>query len=545
MRPFFLGRSHGRSRLPDNPAAFRRRSHSVLNLRAARLISDMLQDKQIKLALTVAAFVLAAVVMLSHRPWSQIEAGDEAIWDYMAQSILRGQVPYRDVVEIKMPLSAYMGALAIATGKLVGVRDVMAIRALQVLMVGLLSTITFLVGEVYLRNRLGALIGFLVPLASWHFAEWMVAGTEPKLPMILFGMLALLLLARDRPFWAGFCSMLSCLCWQPGLLFTGTILLVASNYLTTWRDGRALRVVGGAVVPLAILLVYFFIVGELGDLWDWTIRYNYSVYAPETMRAAGDALTHLWRVLLRVLGPGIVLVAIGCIGLGMFGIECVRDRLRKETPRPRYMFKDALLIPPLVYFAFCLVNFQSGPDLIPYFPFIGLFAGWFFVETSELISASRILRRVTFARSLPRLWLSSAVVIVITLVLYRSTVSAFEHGPKLQDQDRAFEVVSRRLVPGDRIYAHGVTELLVLLGRPNMNPYIFLDRGKDDYVARKAGDGFGRVVDQMESLAPKIVALSRLAKVAHRGELEDWTRVHYDRLDVPGYDNIYIRKDER
>lgn len=494
--------------------------------------------------LAATAFILSVGVMLTHRPWSQIEAGDEAIWDYMAQSILRGEIPYRDVVEIKTPLSAYMGALAILAGKLVGLRDVMAIRALHVLMVGLLSAITFLVAEIYLRNRLGALIGFLVPLASWHFAEWMVAGTEPKLPMTLFGMLALLLLARDRPFWAGVCSMLSFLCWQPGLLFAGTSLVVASNYFTTWRDGRALKVVGGAVIPLAIVLGYFLSVGALGDLWDWTIRYNYSVYAPETMRTSADALTHLWRVLLRVFGAGIVLVAISLIGLVMFGIERVRDRLRKETPRPRYMFRDALLIPPLVYLAFCLVNFQSGPDLIPFFPFIGLFAGWFFVEASELVSVSRMRAGGSVSPSLPGLLLRSAVAIVLTLVLYRSIISAFEHGPKLEDQHRAFAVVSSRLTPGDRIYVHGLTELLVLLDRTNMNPYIFLDRGKDDYAARKAGDGFGRVVDQMESLAPKIVALSRLAKVAHRAELEDWARTHYDRLDVPGYDNIYVRRDE-
>jgi hypothetical protein len=208
------------------------------------------------------------------------------------------------------------------------------------------------------------------------------------------------------------------------------------------------------------------------------------------------------------------------------------------------MFREALLIPPLVYLAFCLVNFQSGPDLIPFFPFIGLFAGWFCVETSEMISVSTMHTRGTFSRSLARVWLRSAVVIVLTLVFYRSIVSAFEHRPKLQDQDRAFEVISSRLAPGYRIYVHGTAEILVLLNRANMNPYIFLDRGKDDYIARKSGDEFGRVVDQMESVAPKIVALSRLAKVAHRAELEDWARVHYDRLDVPGYDNIYTRKSE-
>jgi DolP-mannose mannosyltransferase len=491
----------------------------------------------------IAAFLMGVAVILAHRPWSQMEIGDEAIWDYIAQSIVRGQVPYRDIVEIKTPLSAHMGALAILGGKLVGLRDVMSIRALHVVMVGFLSVITLLTGETYLRNRLSAIIAFLVPLASWHFAEWMAAGTEPKLPMTLFGMLSLLLFAKDRPFWAGFCSMLSCLCWQPGLLFTGSLLLVASNYFTTWRDGRALRVVAGAVIPLAILLLYFFHVRALGDLWDWTIRYNYSIYAAETSRAFGEALIHLWHVLLRVFGAGIVVVAISLIGLMLFGIQRVRERLERKTIRPGESFRDVLLIPPLVYLGFCLINFQSGPDLIPFFPFIGLFAGWFFVETGKTFSGW--LSRKNSRRLAPRLVPGLALVVTAGLILYRSMVAALEQRPQLKDQDIAFETVSSRLMPFDRIYVHGTAELLVLLDRPNMNPYIFLDRGKDDYIARRLGDGFGLVIDQMELLAPKIVALSKLAKVSHRAELEGWVSAHYDKLDVSGYDGIYIRKSQR
>ena len=50
--------------------------------------------------LAVIAFVLGALVMLAYRPWRQFEAGDTAVYDYIAQSILRGQMPYRDVVDI-------------------------------------------------------------------------------------------------------------------------------------------------------------------------------------------------------------------------------------------------------------------------------------------------------------------------------------------------------------------------------------------------------------------------------------------------------------
>ena len=86
--------------------------------------------------LALAAFIVGASVTLAHRPWSQPEGGDEAIWDYVAQCIVRGQAPYRDVVEIKSPLSAYMSAGAIGIGRSVGLRDVIAIRLQNVLTPG-------------------------------------------------------------------------------------------------------------------------------------------------------------------------------------------------------------------------------------------------------------------------------------------------------------------------------------------------------------------------------------------------------------------------
>ena len=200
-------------------------------------------------SITLAAFLMASAVMLMHMPFTQAESGDEAIWDYVAQSVLRGQVPYRDVIEIKSPGSAYLSALAIAAGRLLGTRDVIAVRVWEVILVGLLSALTFLVAEAYLKSSIAALIASLIPLMSNPFAEWMVAGTQAKLPMIAFGMLSLLLIAKDRPFWAGFCSMISCLCWQPGLLFAGVSFLIFSRYFTRWRDMKALKVAAGTIAP--------------------------------------------------------------------------------------------------------------------------------------------------------------------------------------------------------------------------------------------------------------------------------------------------------
>src|SRR6185369_331319 len=225
-------------------------STSVAQLGWLKLIEAA--DRRIVCA---AVFLASVVLMLAWRLYNQIEGGDAAIWDYVAQGILRGEVPYRDVAEIKGPASAYLSALAMWLGKAVGLRDILAVRFMQIALGGVLSSITFLVAETYLRQRFTGLIAALLPLTQVHFVSWIEGGTQPKLTMIAFGMLSLLLIAEDRPFWAGVCSMLSCLSWQPGLLFSGIAVLMFSRYLTTWRDMRAVKALTGAALPLIVVVI--------------------------------------------------------------------------------------------------------------------------------------------------------------------------------------------------------------------------------------------------------------------------------------------------
>jgi hypothetical protein len=131
---------------------------------------------------------------------------------------------------------------------------------------------------------------------------------------------------------------------------------------------------------------------------------------------------------------------------------------------------------------------------------------------------------------------------MLLIALFRGATYRLDGGT-IGDQDKAFKVVAEALGPNEKIYVHGTTELLVLLNKPNLNPYVDLDWGKDDYLAgRKYNGSFKALVDEMEAQAPKVVALSRLRVVAHRVELEQWAAEHYDKLDVPGYEGIYIRK---
>src|SRR3954452_3144327 len=87
-------------------------------------------DKLRQLDRRHAVWVVMAVAALLYSQsqfLKQPALGDRANWDYFAQVIARGGVPYRDVVNIKSPLSAYIGAAAIVVTRPFGVRDIFAI----------------------------------------------------------------------------------------------------------------------------------------------------------------------------------------------------------------------------------------------------------------------------------------------------------------------------------------------------------------------------------------------------------------------------------
>ena len=481
-----------------------------------------------------AIFFLSVTVFVLYRPWSEPEGGDAAIYDYISQSIVRGQLPYRDVADRKSPGGPYLSALAMVTGKLVGLRDIIASRILHVLIGAMVCVSTFWVAAIYLKNSIAGTIAVMVMLMSSHFAAWTIAGGQPKLPMILFGMLTLVMIAKDRWFWSGVFSMLSFLCWQPGLLFAGTAFLMASRYLTSWRDLKALKLVIGAAVPLLGVFLYFNSIGILANWWSYTVDYNFSTFRTEAARNLFAAVAQIWKVTLRVFRADVVLVVISLAGLTVFSIERIKAALdRFKSSEASDLFCDALLIPPLVYLGFCLLNFQSGPDLIPIFPFIAIFASFFFLKANNQVA------RFT---SKPDLALLSVLALLISVALFRAISYTPNAADTLAAQDDRLKMVSSLLSPEDTVYAQGRVELLVLLNIPNLNPYIDLDWGMDSFVAAKQyGGSFDGFIAELESQAPKLVSISRIGHLSHKAEIERWLVTHYEKVPVEGFE-VYLRK---
>ncbi len=494
--------------------------------------------------LFLATMLVAAVVYYQFDLWKQPVRGDRANWEYMAQVIARGGVPYRDAVNIKGPLSAYIGAAAIVATRPFGLRDVYAVRAIYFLLAIATIGFTYLVALEYFKDRRMALLAALIMMSFNSFAITNSAGIQAKTPMILFGVVTLWLIQKDRPLLAGLCAMLAALSWQPGLLFLGAAGLSFSRYFTNWRDMKVVRLAAGAIIPLAILIIYYWIVGALRDLYLWTIHYNLTVYAPRETRPAADFfeyITHMVTEQYRTDRFFFYVAAVGFIFLiaqqiyraAKTGIHYLQEQARFH----------AILIAPLVYLSFCMINVQGDADFLPFLPFVSIFAA--FALVTALDRAAELLRRIWKTIN-TKLIQAIGFAAVCLLVFFFNVADAFSFDrrpPTLEDQDADVREIISHLEPGDKIFVHGTVEILVLSGMTNASKYFFMDRGKDVYLANTEPGGFEGWFERLKAERPKAVALSRFQVVEHKKDFYDWVNSEYEPHKGRAI-SYYLRKSE-
>lgn len=487
---------------------------------------------------------VAAIVYLQTHFWKEPSGGDSANWDYMAQVIARGGVPYRDAVNIKSPLSAYIGATAIVATRPFGLRDVFAIRIVFILLSALTVAFTFLVAREYFSDVRTALLVATIILTIEPFIAMNIKGVQPKTPMVLFGLVTLWAIARRHPYAAGALAMLSALSWQPGLLFLGVAVLGFSGYFTRWRDLKLAKLLIGAVIPLTIVLAYFWLAGAFMDFLRWNIHYNTVVYAPHEARSLSNFIEHLSEMLNGYFRASRVYFYIAAIGLL---IAFARELKRGSEKGVRYLLDSSrthgVILAPLVYVAFCMINIQGRQDMIPLLPFVAIFSAFAvgFIVTRETNRITRV-----WPNASGPVISNIGFVILFGLVIFIGR-NGFSHQlafPTLQDQDNGVAEILSHLQPEDKVFVYGSTEILVLSGLPNASKYFFLDRGKDQYLDRIEPGGFEAWLERLKSERPKVIALSRIAPGDRIDELRVWVAQEYD-LRVNPVFTYYLRRDRQ
>lgn len=474
--------------------------------------------------------------------WKQPALGDRANWDYFAQVISRGGVPYRDVVNIKGPLAAYIGAASILIAQPFGLRDVFAIRIAFLFLAALTVAVTFLLTLEYSDNLRLAALAATAMLMFDPFARFNGAGVQPKTPMILFGLLSLWAMLKDRPFAAGLLAMLSALSWQPGLLFAGVTGLAASRYLTSWRDRRAFKVIAGAALPLAIVLLYFWAAGALREFYLWNIDFTAGVYGPRYTRTPANFFDHFGKLLNGAYQPARWLFYTAIIGAGV-ALWQWRQATRQGRSRLDDAPRHAVLISGLVYFIFCMIDIQGAVDLIPLLPFVAIFAAVVLDYALDALGHVSVRAGLEGKRAIIE---RCAAVILITAMLYQSMLrmNPVENVlPSLGDQDAIVAEILAQLQPGDKVFTHGVPELLVLGRLTNASKYFLLDRGKDVYLDVVEPGGFAGWLDRLKAERPRIISLGRFAEVEHEKDFRAWAAADYVARPNPVL-TYYVRKED-
>lgn len=520
----------------------REKPASAVAARVENRILDRVQSLH-RRSLVFITLVLAAISFLPYQFWKQPSIVDRANWDYFAQEIVRGAVPYRDVVNIKAPLSAYIGAAAIVVTRPLGLRDVFAIRIVYLLLASLTVGFTFSIAHGFFNSRRVALLAAIIMMAFNLFGDANAGGVQPKTPMILFGLIALWAIHKGKPFTAGFAGMLSALSWQPGLLFAGVACLAFSRYLTTWRDVKAIKVIAGAALPLAIFIGYFWWERALADIYWWLIDYNLTVDAPRGLRTVPTLIDRFFRLMRGAFRPEwpyfLASIAGLAIASGRESRIIKRDGSKSLIERaPRH----AVIIAPLIYFAFCTINIQGGVDMIPLLPFVAMFAAvaivWGIDRAVDFLSRTKL----GWSRSVLGASALGAVVSMIMIFSVADVLWIRVSFPTLKDQDAEVAEIISHLAPGDQIYVHGLAEILVLSRMTNADKHFFLDRGKDSYLDRVEPGGFTGWLDRLKAKRPKVVALERMKFVEHKEDFLDW--VHADYQEHRGrIFTYYLRKD--
>ncbi len=223
--------------------------------------------------LPVLVFALAVVVYGQYGFDGELRR-DHAIYLYSGQRMAEGIPPYVSIFDHKGPLAPMLAGLGVMISEQLGWDDIYTVRAVF-FVVGCVAVVSvYALGNGLFRSRRVGAFAALTFLGFFGFAQYAASGPEPKVPMVLFQVLSLLLTSRKRWFWAGVCGSLSFLVWLPMAIFPLVTLFLATVQPRRGRTTAMVLALAGIGLPLVAVSAYFWYHDAFGKLLDGSILFN-------------------------------------------------------------------------------------------------------------------------------------------------------------------------------------------------------------------------------------------------------------------------------
>ncbi len=445
---------------------------------------------------------------------------DEGIYAYAGQQMAHGVPPYASIFDPKAPLASMIAGAAAWVARLAHSNDVYAMRAAFFACSLLTVLALYLLAARLFTSTLAGLTAAVVLAASRPFALDALSGPDAKTPGVLFAVVSMWLLSRRSWFWGAFAGALATLVWQPLLIYPFVAVLVAlvSGGRHRWRAcGLALA---GAVVPVALVTVYFAATGALAELVESAVVFPLTGidHGAETVRGR---LVHIAGVVTRQYGLSGVLCWVGlALLLLLAGSRLVRrrDSLTAALTSPLVC---VVLLTLAWNVAYASTDFQSYPDLYPFLPYPALGIGG---AVAALVTA---VRHPSARRRSALPGVVGVAVVAALAVLAGVSWVAYDNDPadnrELRAQLSSACAVRRAQVPGTPVWSLGDPAVLVLTHRRNPDRFVYLSSAVDRWKVSHEAGGFDAWTRQIQRADPSVLVLKGWSGPLRR-DMGDWLR---------------------
>lgn len=426
---------------------------------------------------------------------------DKSMQIYIAQEITRGHPPYVAVIFPKTPLAPLLSALAITAGNWLGLMDVLAVRGLFLLLGSLGVASTFMVAK-YISSD--PMLRLAPPLTLLGFRLWethTITGAEPRILLMLLGLLSLWALAEERWFLAGLTSSLAFLTWQPAGFYV--VLALATPLWITRKAREFIRALAGASLPLALLAIYLLANQAFLPALRQTVGGQFAYLLESGSWDLGRGLAQLSTVTINYLsrpGAEVGFVILGSIGWLGFTAKSLLSRNFRAKPAAINPFP--LLLSGYGWLVFSLRDLDGPVDLLPLLPYLALGLGSLLGEVLDSVKKKVAARTLVVAQGL----------VLLSILGYGLQELALQRGiPSftLQEQMERATILDAYLGEEGEVQAIGDLSLLVLSERRNLTPVIHLGPKHYNILLSEPG-GLEQPLATIAARRPKVLILQRV-----------------------------------
>ncbi len=472
-------------------------------------------------AALVLVFALAAIVYSQYG----LDYGlsrDNAVTLYSGQRMAEGVPPYVSIFDNRGPLAPMLAGLGVTLANYLNTEDIYTVRVVFFLLGCSTVVSVYLLGSNLLQSRrVGAFAAFTF-LGFQSFAQYAASGPEPKVPMVLFQVLSLLLTSRKRWFWAGVCGSLSFLVWLPMAIFPLVTLFLATVQPRRGRTTAMVLALAGIGLPLVAVSAYFWYHDAFGKLLDGSILFN--VFYGD--REEQSVLSHfLAPVRVALHGYGTAFLPI-LVGFAMI-VYLLFSRTVRHGSLGNVLKGDALA-PVLLTFPvvvlWSLLDFQWYPDLYVFLPYVAVGFGRFLDLVVRRAEGSEEPALPGGMGRLLTLGLCAFLVVLAAVNALAGINDRLRSG--FAAQKRATAQIEERFGRDARLVSIGVPQVLVLSHRSNPNPHAFIGAGIDQYIHANTPGGFEGWLRELQEYDPDVIAFGK-TKGVHKQELMSWLRSRY------------------